>query len=195
MNYYDENANLYCAATFDEMFSNEIFSRIDIESFKSVKVLEVGSGSGRDVKYLTDKGFDVTAIELSPQMIETAQKLTGLDKFTQGDAKTFRTGETYGLIYSIACLHHLDDIDFCLATCNMFNHLKEGGTLFITVKKNARGKDSMGRFFNYFDEEKLRKLINNSVPSDRTVYKLDVTVTEDLVRSDTKWLNATIQLI
>src|SRR5687768_9724746 len=52
------------------------------------KVLDIGAGAGSHSKILQQRGFDVTAIEISPKAAEV-MKLRGVDKVVQQDIFTF----------------------------------------------------------------------------------------------------------
>jgi len=74
IHYYDENAEklseLY--ETADMSIVHSLLLRFLPEK---VSVLEIGCGSGRDAGFLMAKGYDVTAIEASPKMLQVAQSL------------------------------------------------------------------------------------------------------------------------
>ncbi|MFA6223836.1 MAG: methyltransferase domain-containing protein [Desulfomonilaceae bacterium] len=42
---------------------------------EKARILKIGCGYGRDAAFLVAKGYDVTAIEASPKMIDVAQRL------------------------------------------------------------------------------------------------------------------------
>lgn len=55
------------------------------------KVLDIGAGAGSHALELQDKGFDVTALEISEKAVEV-MKLRGVGKIVQQDIFTFETG-------------------------------------------------------------------------------------------------------
>lgn len=73
------------AENYDEHFTNTSIGRLqrnrvwnylhrNISSTEYPRVLEVNCGTGEDAKWLTSKGYRVTATDLSAQMIEEARK-------------------------------------------------------------------------------------------------------------------------
>lgn len=73
------------AETYDETFTNTSIGRLqrnrvwnyvhrNISSVEYPRVLELNCGTGEDAKWLLSKGFRVTATDLSPKMIEEAQR-------------------------------------------------------------------------------------------------------------------------
>jgi 2-polyprenyl-3-methyl-5-hydroxy-6-metoxy-1,4-benzoquinol methylase len=74
IDYYNENAEklseLY--ETADMLNIHSLMLRFIPEK---ARILEIGCGSGRDASLLISRGYDVTAVEASPKMIEVAQNL------------------------------------------------------------------------------------------------------------------------
>lgn len=71
-------------------------------------ILEIGCGEGRDVIYLLDQGYNVTALEYSINAIHKCNELSNnkyTDKFIQFDLFNDTLNEKYDFIYSIAVLH------------------------------------------------------------------------------------------
>lgn len=73
------------AETYDETFTNTPIGKLqrnrvwnylhsNISSTEYPRVLELNCGTGEDAKWLLSKGFRVTATDISPKMIEEAQR-------------------------------------------------------------------------------------------------------------------------
>lgn len=193
MDFYKNNSTAYANSTFNEDFAKAIYE--GMEDFLALNVmntplLDIGCGSGRDALFLTKKGYTVHAFDRSPEMIEEAKRLTGLDNtFNIGSADDFETEQSYYFAYSIACLLHLNDDEFESAMKHILKHINFGGNFFFTVKKGEGEEvDGAGRYFNYYTEEKIQKI------TDRLgVYLMDVKEIPDLTRPDTSWLYVLIQ--
>ncbi len=91
---FDFNA---IAESYDQWYDNPVTARIDELEKKAIdpllpsssthpEVLEVGSGTGHWTRWLSDRGFSVTGIDLAVKMVETAKK-KNMDnaRFIQGD--------------------------------------------------------------------------------------------------------------
>jgi SAM-dependent methyltransferase len=102
----------------------------------SGRLLEIGSGIGVDAIRLARCGFDVTAIDLTPEAIDTARSFAAV----RGAAIDFRIGNaesldfadaTFDVVYSFGVLHHTPDID--RAVMEMHRVLKPRGTAYVML--------------------------------------------------------------
>ncbi|MGA4843585.1 class I SAM-dependent methyltransferase [Streptomyces sp. G45] len=78
------------------------------------RVLELGCGPGRNALHLAARGFDVTAVDLSPKAIdwarERAREAGAEVRFLLGDAFALDVaalGGPFDLVYDSGCFHHL----------------------------------------------------------------------------------------
>ncbi len=98
------------------------------------KALEVGCGSGRLLFPLFEKGYDISGIDLSPDMLAMArEKAEGKNiNLHEGNIDTFQLKETFSAIAVPAFTLQLSE-DPMLALRNLREHLTPGGGLYITV--------------------------------------------------------------
>jgi ubiquinone/menaquinone biosynthesis C-methylase UbiE len=91
------------------------------------RVLEIGSGTGIQTKYLSKKFDSVTGIDISPELLKTAiASLPNVD-FLEMDAHSPKfSGNSFDLIAGVSVLHHLDWDE---ALKNYFQLLSPGGVL------------------------------------------------------------------
>lgn len=96
------------------------------------RLLEIGCGFGAFTRVLADRARHITAIDLSPQMIEVAKDRSGRYpnlEFILGDFLQLEIPDaTYDCIVSIATLHHLPASE---ALKKMKSALRPGGVLII----------------------------------------------------------------
>lgn len=79
----------------------------------STKVLDIGCGEGKDAVYFAEKGYSVTAFDLTSTGIEKTKKLTSqrkvrIDAYVD-DINTFQTNDTFDIIYSTGTIQYLFD--------------------------------------------------------------------------------------
>ncbi len=98
-------------------------------------VVEWGAGTGRLAVPLAAAGRDVTAVELSTEMVERGREKGGTVEWVVGDMRGAQPGRRYGLAVcafnSFLCLLGVDDALAFLR--NARDHLMPGGLLGIEV--------------------------------------------------------------
>lgn len=78
---------------------------------RTIKLLDVGCGEGRNAVFFAGRGFDVTAFDTSPVGVEKTKRLADkaqvqLEVF-MADINDFRLSETYGVIFSTGVLQYI----------------------------------------------------------------------------------------
>jgi 2-polyprenyl-3-methyl-5-hydroxy-6-metoxy-1,4-benzoquinol methylase len=102
-------------------------------SLKGKRVLDVGAGLGESSVYFALQGADVTATDLSPQMVETAVKLGALHGVhidgvvTPGEVLNV-PGDSYDFVYVANTIHHVTDKPVLFEQIR--RALKPGGRFF-----------------------------------------------------------------
>jgi len=75
------------------------------------RVLELGSGEGRDSVFLAARGFDVTGVELSRAGIDKAERLARAHKvgvrWVHGDMARGHFGGSFHLVVSCGAIHYV----------------------------------------------------------------------------------------
>ncbi|RZK12202.1 MAG: class I SAM-dependent methyltransferase, partial [Flavobacterium sp.] len=102
------------------------------ENTKSI--IDLGCGTGKHAKLLANRGFEVTGLDLSQEMISIAKQSSDLD-FIIGDITNFKLDSTFDVALSIFhVFSYLTDNDVLLnAFSNINRHLVVGGVLIVDV--------------------------------------------------------------
>lgn len=127
-----------------------------IESAKGKKVLDAGAGTGRLSLKLADTGADVSALDISPAMLEILKSKNGNIETVEGDMENMPfENETFDMVFSSLAMVHLKKIDRFMDEC--YRVLKDDGK-FILVNVHYRKpiilRDGQGRYtikcYNHF---------------------------------------------
>ena len=97
------------------------------------KLLDIGAGLGESSVYFALQGADVTTVDISPQMVETALKLGAqfgvkLQGLVSGGEALNLPEAAYDIIYIANTIHHVQDR--ALLFVQMNRALKPGGRFF-----------------------------------------------------------------
>ncbi len=111
-------------ADFAERMTPALIDYAQAHDWIGRRVVDLGCGTGTSVRWLANKGYNITGIDLSPAMLRLAQQSitnTGLSyQFYEGDVRA---------------LSNLHDIDLALAldVVNELNSLRDLETVFASV--------------------------------------------------------------
>lgn len=127
-------------------------------AIENKKVLDLGSGTGRNANYIAEQGAHVTGIEISPTAVAIAKgearKLrVQVEYITDSFGKKFPFEDnTFDLIIDVTSSNSLDELERKIYLSEVYRTLKPGGYLFIKTlckdgDKNAKEliKKSPGR--------------------------------------------------
>lgn len=134
-------------------------------------VLDVGCGSGKKVKYLSEKGFAATGTDLSERMIEIAKRDMPDKQFFVADMHDLSgIPGRYDALFLQASLLHIPKNEVDAVMEALKKKLKPGGLLYVAVKGRREDEpeeavvteDDYGyayeRFFSYFRIPELKEI-------------------------------------
>ena len=136
------------------------------------RVLEIGSGSGRDARALEDAGLSVRRTDLTPGFVELMRDeghdADLLDPLTDDLDDPRRPGTPYDAVWANASLLHVDRADLPTVLGRLADATASGGLLRFTVKEgdgeawSTHGHVAGARHFTFWREEPLRAAIDGS---------------------------------
>lgn len=147
-------------------------------------IFEIGSASGRDARYLKNKGFTVLCTDVIPQALEELN-----DEGFSTSYYDFRSKpkeewlRAYDAILAKAVFLHATQADFEEALHHLLSILTKDGVLCLSFKLGEdeeleTGKLGGLRYFKYYSQEELTDIF--------TKYPLMVLDTAET--SDSKWI-------
>ncbi|MGB5028456.1 MAG: class I SAM-dependent methyltransferase, partial [Chitinophagaceae bacterium] len=125
----------------------------------NAKVLEIGCGPGNITKYLLSKraDFDIFGIDISPNMIELAEKNNPTAKFAVMDSRQIDDLKTnYDGIVCGFCLPYLSQTDSQKLIADCYNLLNENGLTYLSfvegnpIRSDFQVSSSGDRSYFYF---------------------------------------------
>lgn len=128
---------------------------------KKGKALDVCCGAGTNTVYLAQKGFEVTAIDISMKAIEYAKK-----KAKRANVKInfmlqsfvdlpFKNAE-FDFVFDMGCFHHVEVEDRSKFIRGVYRVLKNGGVYLLTCFSYKNGPA-----WNHFTKKQLIDLFSN----------------------------------
>ena len=189
IDYYNNNAAQYFSNTVNADMS-ECCERFLKYVVPGGRIIDIGAGSGRDLKYFKDSGYAVEGIDASEKMCRLAADYSGAEVSCDSIQDWHPEGK-YDGIWANASLLHLSLPEIEKFVCRISRCLNLGGVFYMSMKEGIQtGYDNSGRFFTNFTENIIKKIIRKR----KTLEILDIWNTKDgLGRNDTKWLNVIIR--
>jgi ubiquinone/menaquinone biosynthesis C-methylase UbiE len=165
---YEELAEDYYKTHFD---INEIKNIADffIQNLKGQKILDIGCGHGRDAKYFSEHGLEVTGIDLTSNFVKMASQNVPNAKFIQRDMRNLNFPEnTFDGIWACASFLHVPKKDAKNTLLGFRKILKPAGLIYLSVKQGNEEKfvekdEYKGRtkFFAFYSEDEFKNLIES----------------------------------
>lgn len=192
---YDENVDEYIKKspqTVDgdlKIWIDKVFSDID----KTSKIIEIGSGTGKDADYLENQGYTIERTDASHGFIEF-QKNKGR-KIKYLDIISDNFSDTYDVIFADAVFLHFGqkDLDFVLEKCKLA--LNNGGTIVFSLKQGEGDeltdvKLGSNRYFKYWDKNSISNLLKA-----RNFSEIRIEEIEDYRKDRPGWLLITAKRV
>ncbi|MFC7343646.1 class I SAM-dependent methyltransferase [Saccharopolyspora griseoalba] len=147
-------------------------------------LLDIGCGTGRDARFWTARGYRVTGLDSSPEMVAHAARHCPAAEFAVADMRDFALGNAFD---AITCLdsallycHRNAELDAFLSRCR--DHLRPGGLL---VAEARNGAFFLGNT-ELLDEVRDRTLHHGGVDY-RSITRLWIDHAEQLLRRERRW--------
>lgn len=158
--YYEINAKRYAAETFSSDMSEQ-YQRFLPLLRKKARILDAGSGSGRDSCYFQKRGYEVTALEPSRNLCKEIEKVFS-GEIVCSDIQAYQPDKQFDGIWACASFHHLQEKEVlgffekidrylnengdCIPFREKRNFYRESGRwpVFSGVYRRTGGKDTCG---------------------------------------------------
>ncbi len=156
--FYDANAQTY--ATHGRV--NPRLATFLSKVRRGGRILELGSGSGRDANAMLDAGFTVDATDGSRELAQIATQTLGQTVRVMR-FEDLHAVDAYDGIYASASLLHVPLADLTTIIGAVHQALVPGGIAWASFKSGeGEGMDRLGRYYNYPDATGLRLIWQNA---------------------------------
>ncbi len=186
--YYDDNADVFVAQTVKADVT-DLYAPFLSKLPEHARILDAGSGSGRDTKAFRDMGHDVVAIDASEEMVRATRRLSD-GPAIHSTFLGYLDDDHFDGIWACASLLHVPSADLPMTLDHLSGLLRDGGWMFVSFKIGDNEEVRNGRFFNDMDVERLDAAVD-------AIQRLSVANTweTDDVRPERheQWLNALMQ--
>ena len=151
--FYDREAAAYAARQRGAPVRLQAF----LEQLRPrARILELGCGAGQDAELMAAAGFDVTPTDGSAGLAAQAQARLGRPVRVMRFEELDETA-AYDGVWANACLLHVPEDGLAEVLGRIHRALRPGGRFHTGFKAgDGGGRDSLGRYYNFPDEARLR---------------------------------------
>ena len=186
--YYNNTAKEYFDST-SQVDLEDLYERFLAYIPAGGSIMDLGCGSGRDVKWFRDHGYDAYGLDASEKLVRIACEKLEIP-IELSTIEEWVADDPYDGIWCCASIMHLDDEAIEQFFSNLKDNLKPAGVLFMSVKSGIEtGTDRYGRYLRDFEERDIHELLARH----QELELKELWYTEDKLSRDTfKWLNTLI---
>lgn len=189
--YYTTHASEFIASTRDADMSDAQSKFIAaLPSTGDIRILDAGSGSGRDSLAFRRAGFSVEAFDASPEMVQATQTYanvpTRIMKFEH-----FAWDHSFEGIWACASLLHVAEAHLAAVLDKLSGHLVTNGVLYLSFKLGNGVRYTGGRRFTDMTEESLGKVLDRITG----LIQFEIWQSQDRrpERAAERWVNALVK--
>lgn len=160
--FYDANARAFISTTRDVDMSDmqrRFLAALPIVADKPARILDAGSGSGRDALSLRLLGYKVEAFDASAAMVAATREHAGVP-VRQMRFEDFAWEHPFEGIWACASLLHVAEADLPGVIDRLAAHLPRGGALYLSFKLGTGERVKDGRRFTDMTEDSLATLLD-----------------------------------
>ena len=189
--YYENNAKCYVAKTISADMSKQYQRFLPLLKEKA-RILDVGSGSGRDARYFQNEGYQVTALEPSKNLCREIRKVFS-GEIVCSDIQNYLPDKGFDGIWACASFLHLQEKEVLCFFEKINLYLNDNGIVYLSGKSGIpTGEAEDGRYFLEFTEELVEKIlaVNDRMKLEELWYTEDVSG-----RKGFKWMNIVLKMV
>lgn len=140
-------------------------------------ILDLCCGTGQLAKTLTERGYNVTGVDGSEEMICFARKNAPDAEFIVEDARYFKLPEAYNVVVStFDSLNHIMSIEELTEVfCNVYNVLIDGGVFMFDMKIEKAYQSEWKSSFGIVEDDHVC-VVQSSYSADEGIDKTEITI-------------------
>ncbi len=166
---FDRYAEQYADLTFSNILQYELNRFISLLP-KNARIIDIGCGSGKDVQYFMDYGFQAIGIDASENMIIEAKKRVADGSFKVMNMQSLDfPKESFDAAWILDAISFIDKNDVQKFLSSLYEVLKNDAVIFISARQGVGETEieyeKLGNSkinIAFFYQEELEELLNKN---------------------------------
>jgi len=131
------------------------------------RILDLGSGSGRDALILKDRGLEVVCVDASTEMVKTTRQL-GFETIESDFNNLKLENNSFDGVWAYTSLLHINKEEVKEVLKEIYKSIKPNGIFLVGLiegvfegeveRENMPGEK---RYFRYYAEKEIREMVDN----------------------------------
>lgn len=193
--YYETQAQEYFEATSEANLQplwREISGRLKANDL----ILDLGCGSGRDLKYFSEWGFRTVGIDYSFNLLKLARRFSG-QPVAVADLSALPFGEnTFDAAWAIGSLLHVPRQQLPQILNQIHQVLKPNALFFASVKSGyGETTDSLGRYNVFYQRPEWERVLKENFYSVIESEEMTETRTTNTGTKEIGWITVTAMAV
>jgi len=166
MQVYDKIAKIYDQELWSDMQYAPHIDRF-LSLLNGKKVIDIGCAMGSFTKYIADKGYDTSGLDISSEMLKIAEAKVKNARFVQMDMTDIKMADKFNGIVAINSLIHIEKSKMLDTLEGFKNLLTNNGKMLLIIQEGEGEKyvtepfdESITEFLNLYREEEFEKILD-----------------------------------
>ena len=122
-------------------------------------ILDLGCGAGHDSYFFASKGFSVTALDASKNLLSEMPFHLNIEVINS-DFVSFKTNRKFNGIWSSFSLQHIPKKHLQNTLKFLLQSLNKDGVFYIGIHEGSKEvRDSLGRFYSFYRENEILDIL------------------------------------
>lgn len=190
IDYYNRCAQDYYERTVHADVSGNIARFTELVT-DGGSIVDIGCGSGRDIRYFLEQGFRAEGIDASAKMCRLAREYTGAE-IECTTLQDWAPAHRYDGIWANASLLHLTMEEIQTFVTRLPELLEADGVAYMSFKSGVEtGVDMEGRYYTDISQKDLFAMIDSVPGLELLAYWISW---DALGRDEFRWLNVIVRI-
>lgn len=160
IDYYDFAAVEYFNTT-SQLNISHLWNKVNGETNKNM-ILDIGCGSGRDMRYFSGKGYEVFGVDISFSLIKLAHNYSN-QPVALADMCKLPFEKSFTIAWAIASLLHIHRRNIVATLTEIHRVLNKNSRFIASIKEGVgNGVDEKGRYFTYYQEDEWANILRRA---------------------------------